>query len=94
MGSGTAESQHRESLGPCPVAELDEARELDLGPGDVLGQTAICLPSCHCNIRPAVRPLPYLIEGVNGSLEATDWEGTIGRIQFYGKGASAPYLPK
>ena len=31
------------------------------------GQTLTCLPSCHCSIRPVIRPLPYLIEWVNGS---------------------------
>src|SRR3954451_10700851 len=30
-----------------------------------LGQTLICLQSCHCSIRPVISPLPYLIEWVN-----------------------------
>src|ERR1700722_6455972 len=31
------------------------------------GQTLVCLPSCHCSIRPVIRPLPYFRPWVNWS---------------------------
>ena len=47
--------------------DLDEARELQLALGDFLRPDRDLLAILPCSIRPVIRPLPYLIEWVNGS---------------------------
>jgi len=42
------------------------------------GQTLTCLPSCHCSIRPVIRPLPYFRPWVNSSSLAVELSAADG----------------
>ena len=41
------------------------------------GQTATCLPSCHCTTKPLTVSAPYLMAWVNGASLPKNWTRPI-----------------